>query len=208
AIEDWYKQLPPVTRAYITLCVLTTAGCALEVITPFNIYFNARLIFQKGEVWRLLTTFMFFGSLGLDFVFHMFFIDQVQQVLWKKGLIQRQKRRLLVDAAHWWSSAHVLCPFCKYSVLGFLFDLHDGVCVGSAASVRQFELPRDIHIHSPVSTVGLVGIQCCAAQLACGRSDGHAGRSCVLFPRRCISSYGAWQTAAKNTRFCESAVPS
>lgn len=51
-----------------------------------------------------------------------------------------------------------------------------GVCVGSAASVRQFELPRDIHIHSPVSTVGLVGIQCCAAQLACGRSDGHAGR--------------------------------
>jgi len=36
----------------------------LQVITPFNIYFNARLIFQKGEVWRLLTTFMFFGSLG------------------------------------------------------------------------------------------------------------------------------------------------
>ena len=81
--------MPPVTRAYITLSFLTTAGCALEVgaiaviklyqlgqpasaryasslqvISPFNIYFNARLIFQKGEVWRLLTTFMFFGSLG------------------------------------------------------------------------------------------------------------------------------------------------
>ena len=51
-----------------------------------------------------------------------------------------------------------------------------GVCMGSAASVRQLELPRHIHIHSPVSTVGFVGIQRRAAQLACGRSDGHAGR--------------------------------
>ncbi len=51
-----------------------------------------------------------------------------------------------------------------------------GVCVGSAASVCQLELPRNIHIHSPISAVGLVGIQCRAAQLACGRSDGHAGR--------------------------------
>jgi Derlin-2/3 len=25
-------------------------------------------------VWRLLTNFFFFGSLGLDFVFHMFFL--------------------------------------------------------------------------------------------------------------------------------------
>jgi Derlin-2/3 len=74
ALEDWYKQLPPVTRAYTTLAFLTTAACALEIITPFSIYFNARLIFQKGEVWRLLTNFFFFGSLGLDFVFHMFFL--------------------------------------------------------------------------------------------------------------------------------------
>ncbi|KAL3149109.1 hypothetical protein ABBQ32_001949 [Trebouxia sp. C0010 RCD-2024] len=81
AIEDWYKQLPPVTRVYITLSFLTTAGCALDVISPFNIYFNARLIFQKGEVWRLLTTFMFFGSLGLDFVFHMFFLIKYSKSL-------------------------------------------------------------------------------------------------------------------------------
>jgi hypothetical protein len=28
------------------------------------VYYNAKLIFQKGEVWRLLTNFMFFGNLG------------------------------------------------------------------------------------------------------------------------------------------------
>lgn len=45
-----------------------------QIITPFNVYYNTNLIFRKGEVWRLLTNFFFFGSLGLDFVFHMFFL--------------------------------------------------------------------------------------------------------------------------------------
>lgn len=36
----------------------------LQVITPFNVYFNAHLIFKKGEIWRLFTNFFFFGNLG------------------------------------------------------------------------------------------------------------------------------------------------
>jgi len=36
----------------------------MQIITPFNVYFNAQLIFKKGEVWRLLTNFFFFGNLG------------------------------------------------------------------------------------------------------------------------------------------------
>ncbi len=35
-----------------------------QIITPYNIYFNAWLILQKLEVWRLFTNFFFFGSLG------------------------------------------------------------------------------------------------------------------------------------------------
>lgn len=40
------------------------AWCVVQVITPFNVYFNTHLIFKKGEVWRLLTNFFFFGNLG------------------------------------------------------------------------------------------------------------------------------------------------
>ena len=36
----------------------------LQIITPYNIYFNAWLILQKLELWRLFTNFFFFGSLG------------------------------------------------------------------------------------------------------------------------------------------------
>ncbi|KAJ9534695.1 Der1-like family-domain-containing protein [Haematococcus lacustris] len=74
SLEEWYKSLPIVTRTYVTLAFLTTAGCALEIITPYNVYYNTKLIFGKGEVWRLVTNFFFFGQLGIDFVFHMFFL--------------------------------------------------------------------------------------------------------------------------------------
>ncbi|PSC73867.1 Hydroxymethylglutaryl-mitochondrial isoform B [Micractinium conductrix] len=78
--EIW-NSLPVITRGYASLCVVTTAACALEIITSFNIYFNSRLIWQKHEYWRLFTNFFFFGSLGLDFFFHMFFLVKYSKSL-------------------------------------------------------------------------------------------------------------------------------
>jgi len=73
--------VPPVTRAYLSLCFLTTAGCALDVISPFSVYFNSSLILYRLQLWRLVTNFFFFGSLGLDFVFHMFFLARYCRML-------------------------------------------------------------------------------------------------------------------------------
>ncbi|EFN59175.1 hypothetical protein CHLNCDRAFT_19312 [Chlorella variabilis] len=80
--EIW-RSLPVITRGYVSLCVVTTAACALEIITPFNIYFNAKLIWQKHEFWRLFTNFFYFGTLGerLDFFFHMFFLVKYSKSL-------------------------------------------------------------------------------------------------------------------------------
>ncbi len=36
-----------------------------QIITPYNVYYNTKLIFNKGEVWRLVTNFFFFGNLGM-----------------------------------------------------------------------------------------------------------------------------------------------
>eukprot|EP00899_Mesostigma_viride_P007631 jgi/Mesvir1/1686/Mv21148-RA.1 len=80
-LEEWYKQMPVITRSYLTLSFLTTAGCALELISPFSIYFNRSLIFSKLQLWRLFTNFFFFGNLGLDFLFHMFFLVRYCKLL-------------------------------------------------------------------------------------------------------------------------------
>lgn len=73
-VEEWWKAMPPVTRGYVSLAVLTTAATTLELITPLKLYLNWKLVFTRGEMWRLATTFLFFGTLSIDFLFHMFFI--------------------------------------------------------------------------------------------------------------------------------------
>lgn len=35
-----------------------------QVISPFHIYFNARLIWKKMELWRLLSNFCYFGPMS------------------------------------------------------------------------------------------------------------------------------------------------
>ncbi|XP_057392100.1 derlin-2 isoform X8 [Balaenoptera acutorostrata] len=111
-----YLQIPPVSRAYTTACVLTTAAvvssCSasfslsglditgssgngfgppgsseglvskqLELITPFQLYFNPELIFKHFQIWRLITNFLFFGPVGFNFLFNMIFLYRYCRML-------------------------------------------------------------------------------------------------------------------------------
>jgi len=78
---EWYNDIPVVSRLYLTASFLTTAACALDLVSPFSLYFNYKLIFEKGQVWRLVTNFIFFGTFGLDFLFHMYFLVRYSRLL-------------------------------------------------------------------------------------------------------------------------------
>ncbi|XP_023384070.1 derlin-3 isoform X1 [Pteropus vampyrus] len=69
-----FLQVPTVTRAYTAACILTTAAVQLELLSPFQLYFNPHLVFRKFQVWRLVTNFLFFGPLGFSFFFNMLFV--------------------------------------------------------------------------------------------------------------------------------------
>lgn len=47
---NWYNEIPIVSKVYLTLSFLTTAACALDLISPFSLYFNYKLIVTKGQV--------------------------------------------------------------------------------------------------------------------------------------------------------------
>ncbi|CAB3375834.1 Hypothetical predicted protein [Cloeon dipterum] len=68
-----YLQMPPVTRAYTTACVVTTIAVQLDLVSPFQLYFNPILIVKQYQLWRLVTTFLFFGTIGFNFFFNMIF---------------------------------------------------------------------------------------------------------------------------------------
>ncbi|CAF0800473.1 unnamed protein product [Brachionus calyciflorus] len=68
-----FMQIPPVTRAYVTSCVLTTLAVQLDIVTPYQLYFNPELIFKNFQLWRLITNFCYFGPIGFNFLFNMLF---------------------------------------------------------------------------------------------------------------------------------------
>jgi Derlin-2/3 len=72
-IMSWYMDIPVVSRMYFTGAFLTTAACAVDIITPYSLYFSWDLI-KAGQVWRLFTSYLFFGVFSVDFLFHMYFL--------------------------------------------------------------------------------------------------------------------------------------
>lgn len=68
-----YQEIPVITRYYLTACVITTLLVQLGFITPFQLYFNPTLIVQQLQIWRLFTTFLFFGYFGFSFIFNVTF---------------------------------------------------------------------------------------------------------------------------------------
>lgn len=78
---SWYMDIPVVSRIYFTSAFLTTAGCAMDLISPFSLYFSFDLIFFEGQIWRLITTFLFFGMFSIDFLFHMYFLVRYCRLL-------------------------------------------------------------------------------------------------------------------------------
>jgi Derlin-2/3 len=76
SIEDWYRGMPVITRTYMTLCFLTTMAVHLDFISPLMLYLNFKAITQHYQLWRLITTFLFFDYFNLNFLFHMFFTIQ------------------------------------------------------------------------------------------------------------------------------------
>lgn len=80
-VEEWWRTIPPITRTYVTLAVVTTGAVALDVVSPYKLYLNWDLVIRYGNVWRMCTNFLFFGHLSLDFLFHMFFLYRYCKML-------------------------------------------------------------------------------------------------------------------------------
>eukprot|EP01041_Mallomonas_annulata_P005198 gene5198-10397_t len=77
----WFFEIPIVTRLYLCAAVATTTACFLDFVSPLTLYYNYELIFSKGQYWRVLTSFLFFGTFSLDFLFHMYFLVRYSRLL-------------------------------------------------------------------------------------------------------------------------------
>jgi len=71
-INSVIGRQPPVTRCFICCSVALASLCSLEIISPYSLYLNWHLIISEGEIWRLLTAFLFFGNFSIPFFWNMY----------------------------------------------------------------------------------------------------------------------------------------
>lgn len=71
---NWFFDIPPVSRSFLAGAILVSTACYMDIVSPLSLYFNYELIFNKGQYWRIITSFFFFGQFSIDFLFHLYFV--------------------------------------------------------------------------------------------------------------------------------------
>ncbi|KAK4256447.1 hypothetical protein QN277_009308 [Acacia crassicarpa] len=71
---EYYRSLPPVSKAYGVACLMTTSAFYLQLYDPWNISLNYALVFKHLQVWRLVTNFFFLGPFSFPFAFRLIII--------------------------------------------------------------------------------------------------------------------------------------
>ncbi|KAF6223401.1 hypothetical protein HO133_000243 [Letharia lupina] len=80
-LEQWFYEMPACTRYWTTATIITSVLVQCHVITPFQLFYSFRAVFVKNQYWRLITTFLYFGPLSLDLLFHVFFLQRYSRLL-------------------------------------------------------------------------------------------------------------------------------
>ena len=79
--EEWFKNLTPICKTWLTLAVVTTVGIQFKFVNPEWIYLNFDFVFKRFHIWRLITNFFFFGQFSFGWLIQMFILSRYTQLL-------------------------------------------------------------------------------------------------------------------------------
>jgi Derlin-2/3 len=49
-LEQWYFEMPLVTRVYMTAIAVTSVLVQCRVLSPYSLFYGVRAVFKKGQV--------------------------------------------------------------------------------------------------------------------------------------------------------------
>lgn len=74
--QDWWASLTPVTQWWLALSVATSVGTKLNLLGADRLILSLDLVLRwsSPQVWRLLTTFVFFGKPSFQWLISMWML--------------------------------------------------------------------------------------------------------------------------------------
>ena len=79
-----FNESPKITKILILSSFATSILVWSGLISTLDIYLNFTLITKKFQVWRILTTFLYFGEFSLSLFLHMYIFFRDSKILEKK----------------------------------------------------------------------------------------------------------------------------
>ncbi|EZG43806.1 Der1-like family protein [Gregarina niphandrodes] len=73
-VQDTVRNVPPITRCLLIVSTGLMILTSLELVSPYSLYFDPQAIYGKKEVWRLVTSVLYFGSLGIQFLWTSYIV--------------------------------------------------------------------------------------------------------------------------------------
>ncbi|KAL0230440.1 hypothetical protein PCE1_004000 [Barthelona sp. PCE] len=78
--EGFIRSIPVITRIYMGCVIVLSVALKLGITTPMSHIFLWPLI-KRGEIWRLITPFFFYGELSVQTLFVLFMLFQYSRSL-------------------------------------------------------------------------------------------------------------------------------
>jgi len=73
-LEDWWRQMPLVTKYLFAGSLIVTIAANFNIIHWNYLTLDFTKIYQRFEIWRLVTAFLFHGKLGFPFLINLIFL--------------------------------------------------------------------------------------------------------------------------------------
>ncbi|XP_058086517.1 derlin-1.2-like isoform X2 [Magnolia sinica] len=86
---EYYRSLPPVSKAYGVICLLTTSAYYLQLYDAHVIYLSYTRVIKHLQIWRLITNFFFLGPFSPRFGMHFLMIARYW-VLLERGAFDKR----------------------------------------------------------------------------------------------------------------------
>ncbi|KAF2929484.1 hypothetical protein DAI22_05g060900 [Oryza sativa Japonica Group] len=86
---EYYNSLPPISKAYGTLCFFATVLCQLQILNPPFLALYYPFVFKKFQIWRLFTSFFFLGKFSINFGIRLLMIARYGVQL-EKGAFEKR----------------------------------------------------------------------------------------------------------------------
>ncbi|KAF5340641.1 hypothetical protein D9611_007487 [Ephemerocybe angulata] len=143
-VEAWITQIPPITRAWLALSVLTSLAVQCQLVTPLQLYYSPKA-FVNLQPWRAVLNFFYFGPISLDYVFHLFFFMRYSRMLEESSFPNRK-------AEYFWL---LLLSSIMLLALSPLFNLP---FLSSPLAFVPIYIWSRRHPSTPISLFGLITI--------------------------------------------------